>query len=388
MKIAQVILKPEKEKPVKKLHPWIFSGAIERIEGYEFPGQVCHIFSNSGEFLGTGFVNKKSGIVCRLFTKDRVNRVEHIIRERLINAIKRRERLKSITNCIRYVHGEGDGLPGLIIDGYDDVVVFQIISAALENYRELIVETIIEEMKPSSIYERSDSSYRGEEGLNIRKGHVFGKEVEEVVIREHHARFTINITKGHKTGFYIDQRDNRKILGDYARDKDVCDCFCYTGGFSVYAGLNNAKSLTLVDSSKPALELAEKNLRMNGITEFKTIRANAFDFLRKTKDDFDIVILDPPSFVKKIKYLHRAIKGYKDINIYGIKRVRKGGYLFTFACSHHMTIDLFQQVIFYAASDVGRPARIIRRFHQPEDHPFSIYHPEGEYLKGLLLQID
>lgn len=388
---ARIILKRGKEKPLLRGHPWVFSGAVERTEGDVSPGDVVEAYSNEGRFLGIGHFNPHSQIILRLLTNMREELEADFFKGRISKAAALRDRwLKGKTDAYRVVNGEGDFLPGLIVDRYKDVLVLQFLTAGMDRLKEHFTEWLVKEFSPQSIYERSDVATRREEGLPEVSGHLYGKDVpDRMKIKEYGCCFNINIKKGHKTGFYLDQRENRSALQELFLGKKVLDCFSYTGAFSIYAGLGGAREITLIDSSEEALELAEEHFHINqlGKISHQMIRGEAFEIMRNLENDYDIVILDPPPFAKKKAHLMGASRGYKDLNLWAFRLLKEGGLLFTFTCSHYMSWDLFQKIVFSAAVDAGKRIQLLGRMGHPVDHPIDLSHPEGEYLRGLVCKI-
>ncbi len=389
--MPRIILKQGRERSLLKGHPWIFSGAVERIEGEGIPGDLAETYSASGEFLGIGHFSPRSQIVFRLLSSGRHEVGTSFFRERILAAVRLRESwLKGATNAYRIVNGEGDFLPGLVIDRYGGVLVVQLLTAGMDRLRGVLVDLLAGEFNPESIYERSDVTLRREEGLLESKGLLTGREVPDWVdIEEGGCRFRVNVKTGQKTGFYLDQRENRHRVRDVSQGRRVLDVCCYTGGFSVCAGLGGAKALTLIDSSSEALETAAVHLRMNHLESIslRSIRGDAFDAMRSLEPEYDLIVLDPPPFARKKSALPRAARGYKDVNLQAFRLLRPEGLLFTFSCSHHMDWGLFQKVIFSAAVDAGRKVQILSRMGHPVDHPVDLCHPEGEYLKGMLCRV-
>ena len=389
--VPRIILRRGREKPLLKGHPWVFSGAVERIEGEGIPGDLAEVYSASGQFLGIGHLNPRSQIVFRLLSSSRQDVETAFFRERILDALRLRELwLKGATNAYRIVNGEGDFLPGLVIDRYGGILVVQLLTAGMDRLRGLLVDLLSGELDPESIYERSDVTLRKEEGLPEARGLLSGKEIPDWVdIEEGDCRFQVNVKAGQKTGFYLDQRENRHRVREVSRGKHVLDVCCYTGSFSVYAGLGGATELTLVDSSQEALETAGVHLDRNRLegTPRPMIRGDAFDVMRGLESDYDLIVLDPPPFARKKSALPRAARGYKDVNLQAFRLLRPGGLLFTFSCSHHMDWDLFQKVVFAAAVDSGKRVQVLGRMGHPIDHPFNLSHPEGEYLKGFICRM-
>ena len=306
-------------------------------------------------------------------------------------AAHRRETfLKGKIDAYRIVNGEGDFLPGLIVDRYGETLVLQSLTAGMERVKGTLVDLLSSEFKPCSIYERSDVAMRREEGSPEVTGLLFGKEVpDRIEIEERSCHFQVDVIGGQKTGFYLDQRENRSELKNLSLGKRILDVFCYTVAFSIHAGLGGAKEVTLVDSSEEALKSAEGHFHLNGLGEIprRLIRGDAFEVLRGLEHEYDLVILDPPPFAKRKGHLPGASRGYKDLNLQAFRLLEKGGLLFTFSCSHHVGWDLFQKIVFSAAVDAGREAQLLGRRGHPADHPINLSHPEGEYLKGLICRV-
>ncbi|MCJ7640801.1 MAG: class I SAM-dependent rRNA methyltransferase [Desulfobacterales bacterium] len=390
-RLPRIILKEGKEKALLRGHPWVFSGAVAKVEGEISPGDLGEVYSKEGDFLGVGHLNLHSQIICRLLTHKKEDFQTGLLRERILKAALLREKwLRGKTNAYRMVNGEGDLLPGLIIDRYAEVFVLQILTAGMEQLKKLLIDFLIEDFHPVSIYERSDVSTRKEEGLPESSGLLFGKEIiAPVDIQEHHCRFRVDVRKGQKTGFYLDQRENRFLLGEQSEGKRILDCFCYTGAFSIYGGSAKARELTLIDSSEESLAMAGVHFDLNrlGHVPHQLIRGNAFEAMRKLEPGYDIVILDPPPFAKKKGSVPRASRGYKDLNLQALRLLERDGLLLTFSCSHHIGLDLFQKIVFAAAVDAGKKVQCLGRMGHPADHPFNLSHPEGEYLKGLLCRV-
>ncbi len=389
--MRKLYLKKGRERPVLGGHPWIFSGAIEKSEEAPDRDPVVDVFDHQSRWLARGFYNPKSQIRVRLLTweKEAIDGV--FFSRRIAAAAALRERLVSpFTNACRIVNGEGDLLPGAIVDRYGDYIVCQFFTAGIEALKSIFLESLAAELKPKGIYERSEGGVRDEEGLAPSVGVVYGEEPPELIeIEENGSRFLVDIRNGQKTGFFLDQRDNRALLGSLAPDTTILNCFSYSGGFSVYALKAGAQRVLSLDSSGPALDLAKRNLELNGFTvgEGDLIRADAFSFLRNFKDKIDILVLDPPSLAHRRGDVEAAASGYKFLNLQGLKFLPRNGLLLTFCCSQHVPLDLFQKIVFGAAVDARRKVQILKRLGPAPDHPVSLHHPEGEYLKGLLLRV-
>ncbi len=389
--LPKIILKKGKEKPILRGHPWVFSGAVARAEGDLSPGEIGEVYSGDGKFLGLGQFNPRSQIILRLLTRRREVLDSSFFRGRLLQADALREKeLRAKTNGYRAVNGEGDFLPGLIVDRYGGTLVLQCLTAGMERLKELFLDLLVEHFGPKSIYERSDVPFRKEEGLPEAKGLLYGEEIlDPVEIEEYGCRFRVDVKEGQKTGFYLDQRENRFSLQKVSHGKKILDCFCYSGGFSIHAGLGGAKEITMVDSSEEALERAKDHFALNHLKGISPhlIRGDGFEVMRSLEPDYDIVVLDPPPFAKKKAHLPGASRGYKDLNLQAFRLLKREGLLFTFSCSHHMNWDLFQKIVFSAAVDANRRVQLLDRRGHPIDHPVSLSHPEGEYLRGMVCRV-
>jgi 23S rRNA (cytosine1962-C5)-methyltransferase len=390
-RLPRIILKKGKEKPLLRGHPWVFSGAVAKIEGDVSPGDVGEVYSKEGQFLGIGHLNPHSQIILRLLTQKKEPINIQFFKERFSQAAVLRETwLRGKTNAYRMVNGEGDFLPGLIVDRYGETFVLQSLTAGMEGLKGALTDLLVNDFLPESVYERSDVATRREEGLREVSGLLYGKEVaDHVEIEEYGCRFGVDVKRGQKTGFYLDQRENRYSLKELSQGKKVLDCFSYTGAFSIYGGLGGAREVTLIDSSEEALAMAEEHFELNHLGKIprQLIRGDAFEVMRNLGPGYDIVILDPPPFAKKKGHLPSASRGYKDLNLLAFRLLKKEGLLFTFSCSHHMSWDLFQKILFSAAVDAGRKVQLLGRRGHPVDHPIDLYHPEGEYLKGLICRV-
>lgn len=395
----KLILKPGREKSLKRRHPWIFSGAVGKVEGQPGVGDTLAVLSSKGEALGCAAYSPQSSIRARMWTFGEEIPVEigAVIKDRLRIAIASRmdEALFNPSNSsIRLVHAESDGLPGLVVDRYADWLVAQFLSAGAEKWKEQIVSYLAEITGLTDIYERSDVDVRELEGLPQVSGVLMGEEPPaEIEINENGLRFLVDIKKGHKTGFYLDQRDNRRIVKDHAQGKRVLNCFAYTGAFAVYCLAGGAETVTSIDSSQDMLDLGKRNLALNGLSAEKAewICADVFQELRAMRDRrerFDLIILDPPKFAPTSAQVQKAARGYKDINLLAFKLLNPGGILATFSCSGGVSRSLFQKIVADAALDAGVDAQIIRQLSQAPDHPIALNFPEGEYLKGLICRVN
>ncbi len=383
------ILKKGKEKPLENRHPWVFSGAIDQIDEDCQSGDLVRVLSADNDFLGVGYFNAASQITVRLLSFEDVPIDRLFLERRMDEAARLRELWFSDpaeTNAYRLIHSEGDFLPGLIVDRYADFLVVQLLTAGMERFRSEIIDILSKRVPSRGIFEKSDTKERELEGLASRNERVFGEELPGLIeIRENGLRFLVDAKQGQKTGFFLDQRENRELVKSFSHGRKILNCFSYTGGFSVYAASGGALSAVSVDSSKPALEVAARNFALNGFQiPHGVISEDVFEYLRKVQSPFDLIILDPPAFCKSKPQIEKAARGYKDINLCAFKKLSKGGVLFTSSCSSFISPDLFQKIVFGAAKDAGRDVRILAKTSHPKDHPINIYHPEGEYLKGLL----
>ncbi len=385
----RLILKAGKEKAVLKRHPWIFSGAIEQFPDIE-PGEILPIYSHSGSFLAQGYFHPQNSLAGRIlsFTQEPIL---GLLSRKIDEAIALRASLFDLsqTDSFRLINAEGDGIPGLIVDQYGPILVIQINTCGIERLRHDVISLLISKLKPQAIYEKSISSARAQEGLADSQGFVFGSASDEQIILENGIRFLISLENGQKTGFFLDQREMRSLVRQYARGRAVLNCFSYSGGFSLAALCGGAAKAWSVDVSKGAVMLAERNAALNGFTpsQHEGIAADVFTFLREVSVPADFIILDPPAFAKKRGDIHAACSGYKEINRLALKQLPSRSYLLTSSCSHFIDEALFKNVVFQASVEAGRDVMILSSHLQSPDHPISLAHPEGGYLKSLLLYI-
>jgi 23S rRNA (cytosine1962-C5)-methyltransferase len=392
---AAVTLKKGKEQSVRRYHPWIFSGAVASIKGNPSEGDVVEVFAWDRTYLATGHWSPGS-IAVRIFSFEKINPDREFFRKRLAEAMQYRVNAgiagRPDTNVWRLVHGEGDGLPGLIVDIYGNVAVMQAHTAGFWHIRGMIAELLPEVTGGlvTAVYDKSEGTLPFMAKLNPSNGYLVGGNGEPgTVVTENGYRFKVDWVKGQKTGFFIDQRDSRSLLGRYSSGRRVLNMFGYTGGFSVYA-MKNAEVVHTVDSSAAATALADENVKLNfgDDPRHRSFATDAFSFLSGMEREYDLIILDPPAFAKHQTALNQALQGYRRLNALAIQKIRPGGLLFTFSCSQVVSRDEFRRSVFVAAANTGRNVRILYQTGQPADHPVNIYHPESEYLKGLVLYIE
>jgi 23S rRNA (cytosine1962-C5)-methyltransferase len=391
--VKTVVLKPGREKSLVRRHPWIFSGAIAKVEGEPGSGETVQVRASAGEALGVAAYSPHSQIRARVWAWDDAQIDARFFKARVEDAASARTalRIDQWSDAWRLVHGESDGLPGVIADLYGDTAVMQLLSAGAERWRDAIADALCALPGVTRVWERSDADVRELEGLKPRTGLVRGSPLPGApTVHEHGLKFKVEIDAGHKTGFYLDQRDNRLLLRRLVHGKDVLDCFCYTGGFSVNALHGGAKSLLAIDSSALALDMARANARLNGLPDTEWLDADVFQSLRRLRDTrrtFDVIVLDPPKFAPTAAHAERASRAYKDINLLAFKMLRRGGFLMTFSCSGGVSAELFQKIVAGAALDAAVEARIEAWLHAAADHPVALNFPESEYLKGLLCRV-
>lgn len=402
---AAAIIHDNRLKAIQRRHPWVFSGAIMRLDGDPSGGDIITVKDHAGRFLARGYWNPQSDIRIRLLSwREDEPLDERFWRARLTRAIEARHvenRIHTLgtANAYRLVNAESDGIPGLVVDRYGDWLVVQALTLGIEKRKDLLADLLMDLLHPAGIYERSDVDVRQKEGLPPQTGVLRGTAPPEYIeIDENGRHFLIDVRKGHKTGFYLDQRENRAIIGDWFRSDEqasqrtVLNAFSYTGGFAVYALGSLVKRVINVDSSAEALALARRNVALNGFhtDDEDFVEGDVFEVLRYYRDsgqEFDMIILDPPKFAQSPRQVENAARGYKDINLMAFRLLRPGGLLATFSCSGAVTADLFQKIVFSAVVDAGREAQIIRRLMQAPDHPIALTFPEGDYLKGLLCRV-
>ena len=391
---TRIVLKSGKDQSLRRYHPWVFSGAIKKIYGPAREGEVVDLYDNKDEFLASGHYQDGS-IAVRVLSFDPLDPGQEFWDEKIGNAWNLREKLglvsESQTNVFRWINAEGDGLPGLIVDYYAGAAVVQMHSIGMNRNLEFIQAAMLKAAGDSvhTIYNKSGSTLPDKPGITQRSGFLAGDSAQGEVM-ENGFRFNVNWVEGQKTGFFIDQRENRKLVGDWSNGRKVLNMFGYTGGFSVYGLGGGAELVHTVDSSGKAIDLTREHMEMNfpGDTRHEAFAEDAFSFMKEIKDRYDLIILDPPAFAKHQRVLNNALQGYKRLNQKAFEQITPGGILFTFSCSQAVSRENFRKSVFAAAANARRNVRILHQLSQPPDHPVSIFHPEGEYLKGLVLEIE
>jgi 23S rRNA (cytosine1962-C5)-methyltransferase len=395
--MVDVILKKGKEKAVLHKHPWVFSGALERVNGKPENGEIVRLVDAKGAFMAYGFYNNQSRVALRLLEWEEAADVnEQWFRDKVTTAVQSRFNLleDGSTNTCRLIFSESDYLPGLIVDKYADYLSVQVLTSGIEKMMPVIIDQLNKLIKPAGIFDKSDAASRLHEGLGTQNMVLAGRHPpERLEVKENNIHYNINIAEGQKSGFYCDQRENRKITASYVKGKKVLDCFCYTGGFTLNALKNGAASVTCVDSSALAIETLEENIQLNnfGGANVSTFTSDVNKQLRKFKEDgelFDVIVLDPPKYAPSRSSLDKATRAYKDLNRLAMLLLNKGGLLATYSCSGAMDMETFKQVLAWAALDAGKQVQLIYQYCQPEDHPIRTSFPEGEYLKGLLCRVE
>jgi 23S rRNA (cytosine1962-C5)-methyltransferase len=390
---TKIVLKSGKDQAVHRFHPWIFSGAIKKIYGNPAEGDIVTVYDNKDNFLASGHYQPGTIAVRILSFEDPEPDIE-FFRDRIKSAIDFRKSIgltsSEATNVFRLIHAEGDNLPGLIADFYNGVVVMQMHSVGMYRIRKEIAAIISDLLgdNVTAVYDKSESTIPFKSGIQGVNEFLYGNS-DPVIVTENGFRFTIDWTTGQKTGFFIDQRENRRLISEFTKGRSVLNMFGYTGGFAVYA-MKDAALVHSVDSSFSASEMAAANVRLNFGEDDRHVsyQVDAFEFLNDIKDKYDLIILDPPAFAKHNNVLSNALQGYKRLNMKAIEQIRPGGVIFTFSCSQVVTRENFRKSVFAAAAGTGRKVKILHQMSQPPDHPINIYHPESEYLKGLVLYVE
>ena len=388
MNHPRIVLRKGREAALRRGHPWVFSGALARVEGEPVPGQVVLAVDAGGKPLGLGFYNR-GNIAFRLLTEDPTAKIDGgFWRRRIARAVSVRQQvIPAGTDTYRLINAEGDGMPGLVCDRYGGYLVYSIGTAGMEQWRGTLTDLLSELLEPAGIYERSGGSSRSQEGLSERIGLVAGEIPPMVTILENGLRFEVDLLTGQKTGFFLDQRGNREMVGALSRGTTVLNCFSYTGAFSVYAGRGGARRVVSVEASAEANQIACRNLSRNGLLaeNHPVLTANCFEYLRETEETFDRIILDPPAFAKSRGDIARALRGYREINLRAARRLTEGGMLATFSCSNPIDETMFTKMVLGAVRDAGKTAQLLFTLGAGPDHLVNLAHPEGRYLKGLLL---
>lgn len=386
----QVYLKKNEEKNILNGFPWVYANEVSKIEGHDKQGSICKLYSFDKRFIGVGFINHLSKILVRVLSFSEIDDEKEFFYEKIKKANEYRLNL-GYDNNYRVVFGESDGLTGLIVDKYDEYLSCQFLCLGMEVRKQMIVDILVDLFHPKGIYERSDVAIRQKEGLQEVKGVLYGGDFDKLVkIEENGLKILVDLENGQKTGYFLDQKENRDNLKYYVKDKTVLDCFCNVGGFSLCALKYGAKEVTSVDVSESALNLVNKNAEINGF-KINTVQADVFELLRdykKNKKNFDVVILDPPAFTKTVDTVNQAIKGYKDINILGLKLVQKGGYLITCSCSQHLSINQFLEMIKSSVFESGVKCKLVEFRTQGKDHATLIGADDGLYLKVAVLHVE
>lgn len=394
MNYRQIILDGGKEKSLERFHPWVFSGAIKEMDDAIEEGEIVNVYSARRKYLGTGFYQQAS-ISVQVFEFREQIIDEAYWKNKFEQAIQLRKDIQLYdnpnTNIFRLIHGEGDSFPGLVVDFYNGILIFQCYSIGIWYHKETFSKILKELMgtKLIAVYDKSSETLP-KKYIGIENGYLFGEDQVTKEGIENGNKFAIDWETGQKTGFFIDQRENRKLLGQYSKGKKVLNAFCYSGGFSVYALNEGATEVHSLDSSEKAIELVDKNIELipEHKPKHKSIVDDAVKFMQRIEPDYDIIILDPPAFAKHSRARHKAVQAYKRLNASAIKQIKSGGIIFTFSCSQVVDKFLFNKTIASAAIETGRKVKILHQLHQPADHPNNIFHPEGEYLKGLVLQVE
>ena len=384
----EVILKRGEEKRIIAGHPWVYANEVSRIEGKDRNGSLATVKSQDGKYIGKGYINHLSKILVRIFIRGDEEDTKEYYLNAFKNAKEFRERL-GYNNNYRLIFSEADNIPGLVVDKYGDYLVMQCMSLGIDQRKNMLVECLVELFNPKGIYERSDASVRTKEGLEPISQLLYGEVPDEIIIEENDIKMSVDVKNGQKTGYFLDQKENRFALRRYTKDKDVLDCFCNSGGFSMNAA-TNAKSVKAVDISKSALDTVKRNADLNGFKNVTTLEGDVFKVLRDEKTSgnrYDVVILDPPAFCKSINEVKDSLRGYKDINILGMKLVEKGGILVSSSCTHFITEQMFMNMLTDASRESGRKVRVLEIKTQAPDHPALLSDDETSYLKFVVLQV-
>ncbi len=396
MNLKSIVLKKDKEKSLERRHPWVFSGAIQKIisdDGAPYEGELVEVVDFKNCFLALGYFSDAT-IAVRIISFQKVEINQDFWNQKIESAYRVRESLgltnHPATNMYRLMHAEGDGIPGLIIDFYNGTAVIQAHAISIYNQLDFIVEGLKKVYGTSltAIYNKSAESIAKQTNDVVENGYVYQNNEPELIGKEYDCLFNLDWINGQKTGFFLDQRENRHLIGQFSKGKKVLNTFCYSGGFSIAALKAGAKEVHSVDSSQKAIDLTDANIKLNQLKNHSSFTSDTLDYLKENTIDYDVIILDPPAYAKNHKAKHNAVQGYKRLNALALKQIKPGGILFTFSCSQAVNRKLFYDTITAAAIEVGRNVRVLHHLSQPADHPVNIFHPEGEYLKGLVLYVD
>jgi 23S rRNA (cytosine1962-C5)-methyltransferase len=386
--VRDVVLKPGRDRPVRAGHPWVFSGAVGSDLADVAPGDPVRVRADDGRVLGVGTANPRTTIAVRLVSHADEPFDDALVVRRIDEALAFRRACLPGATALRLVNGEGDRLPGVVVDRYGDVLVVQMLTAGAARLLPTIVRTLVERLAPRTVFERSEGAVRREEGLENATGVRAGDEPPvPLEIEEAGARFLVDVVRGQKTGFFLDQREARTRVRTLAAERRVLNAFAYTGAISIVAGLGGAREVVSVDASRAALALGEAAWARNALAagRARSVEADVFDWLRADSGAYDLIVVDPPPFVRRRKDVRAGLRGYKDVNLHALRRLTADGFLLTCSCSQHVTREAFRQAVLYAAVDAGRPVRVVAEWGHPPDHPVALAHPEGEYFKAMLL---
>ncbi|MBN2268142.1 MAG: class I SAM-dependent rRNA methyltransferase [Acholeplasmataceae bacterium] len=390
MENCRIILKPLEETRIIEGHPWVYNNEIKNIEGSIKSGEIAYVYDHQRNFIGKGFLNTASKIFVRILSRDENEIIDHHFFESIIHKSNQMRLELGFQNSYRVLFGEADGIPGFIVDKYDDYLSIQILSYGIDVIKSMFIDILVDLFHPKGIYERSDASVRKKEGLELFTGTIYGEVPDTIIIKENHLNMEINIKTGQKTGTFLDQQENHKKLKDYVVDKTVLDCFSHIGGFGLHAASFGAKSVTCLDISEQAVNQIKRNAELNNIEHITALKKDVFQALRdyqEQKEQFDVIILDPPAFAKKREDTKKAYQGYKEINLQALKLIKPGGTLITCSCSHFMTPELFMEMTKDASKDANRLVQMIDFWIQGRDHPMLISSDESLYLKCIVLKV-
>jgi 23S rRNA (cytosine1962-C5)-methyltransferase len=390
MNVCQIYLKPKEEYRILEGHPWVFSNEIDRIESPIKSGEIAYVYNHKGLFVGKGFLNTSSKIFVRILSRNIDEIIDEAFFEQIISKSNQSRIDLGYENSYRVLFGESDGIPGFIVDKYGDYLSIQILSYGIDIRKKMFIDLLIKLFNPKGIFERSDVSVRKKEGLELFKGTVYGTVPEKILIKENELTMEIDIMNGQKTGSFLDQQDNHRAIKPYAKNKTVLDCFSHIGGFGLHAAYYGAKSVTCIDISETAIHQINTNAKLNGLSQVEAYKADVFNQLRQYQEDnqkFDVIVLDPPAFAKKVEDVKKAYQGYKEINLQALKLIEDDGYLFTCSCSHYMTPALFLDMLIDASKDAKKSTQMVEFRIQGKDHPARLGTDESLYLKCVVLRV-